>query len=128
MAHVKARDVNINRLNVIWHYAKIADLRSKPRLFLSRRVSHMFPLPYAIVPYLREASFGNTMPLRDLIFDNSLISAFVERWHLETQMFHLPWGETTITLQDVTYHLELCAHEELVGCFYDFFRCCGTET
>ncbi|RYR54541.1 hypothetical protein Ahy_A06g029847 [Arachis hypogaea] len=30
-------------------------------------------------------------------------------------MFSLPWGEATITLQDVAYHLELRAHREPVG-------------
>lgn len=33
--------------------------------------------------------------------DRALVSAFVERWHEETSSFHLPFGEMTITLDDV---------------------------
>jgi len=36
-----------------------------------------------------------------------LISAFVERWHRETNSFHLPVGEMTITLDDVSSLLHL---------------------
>lgn len=32
----------------------------------------------------------------------SLLTDFVERWHKETSSFHLPFGEMTITLDDVS--------------------------
>ena len=33
--------------------------------------------------------------------DRVVISAFVERWQLDTNTFHMPWGEMTIMLHDV---------------------------
>ncbi|RYR45988.1 hypothetical protein Ahy_A07g031760 isoform A [Arachis hypogaea] len=81
----------------------------------SRRVSHTLPPSNAIVPYLAKAGFGDMVPLRDFTFDNSLILSLMERWRLERYTFHLPWGEVTITLQDVTYHLGLRAHGNPIG-------------
>ncbi|RYR38378.1 hypothetical protein Ahy_A09g043416 [Arachis hypogaea] len=49
-----------------------------------------------------EAGFGHIVELRNFMFNNSLISAFVERWRLrepETRSFHFPWN--------VAYHLGL---------------------
>ncbi|KAK9668789.1 hypothetical protein RND81_13G086800 [Saponaria officinalis] len=36
--------------------------------------------------------------------DENLISAFVERWHPDTNTFHMPFGEISIMLHDV-YHI-----------------------
>ncbi|XP_012828838.1 PREDICTED: serine/threonine-protein phosphatase 7 long form homolog [Erythranthe guttata] len=33
--------------------------------------------------------------------DKGLMGAFIERWQPETNSFHMPWGEMTITLHDV---------------------------
>ncbi|KAL4321637.1 hypothetical protein AHAS_Ahas14G0130400 [Arachis hypogaea] len=33
-----------------------------------------------MVPYLREVGFVDMVPLKDFVFDNSLIMTFVERW------------------------------------------------
>ena len=42
-----------------------------------------------------------------MTLNNSLISALVERWRRETNTFHLPLGETTITLDEVSLVLGL---------------------
>ena len=39
--------------------------------------------------------------------DHVLCSAFAERWHEETSSFHLPFGEMTVTLDDVSCLLHL---------------------
>lgn len=43
------------------------------------------------------------------MLDIPLLSTFVERWHEETSSFHLLFGETTITLDDVSslFHLPI---------------------
>jgi len=45
-----------------------------------------------------------------------LLCAFVERWHADTNTFHLPIGELTITLDDVSNLL----HLPIIGQFYTY--------
>ena len=42
-----------------------------------------------------------------VLLDKSLLSSLVDRWRPETHTFHLPCGEMTPTLQDVSYLLGL---------------------
>ncbi|KAL4343389.1 hypothetical protein AHAS_Ahas11G0073500 [Arachis hypogaea] len=72
-------------------------------------------MPPILLPYIRETGFEHAVELRNFMFDNCLISAFVERWRPKTHTFHLPWGEASITLRDVAYHIGLHTAGELVG-------------
>ncbi|KAH1241622.1 Protein MAIN-LIKE 1 [Glycine max] len=48
--------------------------------------------------------------------DRGLLSAFVDRWHRETSSFHLPMGELTITVDDISSLL----HLPIIGDFHAF--------
>jgi hypothetical protein len=65
---------------------------------------------------LNEEWFRKKMAKTDLVdlamtghkqVDPYLINAFVERWHEETASFHMPVGEVTVTLDDVSCLLHL---------------------
>ncbi|CAI0472822.1 unnamed protein product [Linum tenue] len=52
-------------------------------------------------PYLEAAGLLSVMPLVPMNSDASLITALVERWRPKSSTFHIPFGEITITLEDV---------------------------
>ena len=60
-----------------------------------------------IIPYLQQFGFYGVPRLSFISLDRYLITTFIERWRLETHTFHVPQGECTITLQDVSIILGL---------------------
>ena len=52
--------------------------------------------------------------------DHNLITAFVKRWRPKTHTFHLPHGETTITLQHVEVILRIPINGEAIVGTTDF--------
>ncbi|RYR53090.1 hypothetical protein Ahy_A06g027979 [Arachis hypogaea] len=81
------------------------------------------PLHDWIRPYLKNEGLYHLARLNNYWFwvDESLLSAFIERWCRETHTFHMPSGECTITLQDVVYQLGLPVNGKAVNkCLTDF--------
>ncbi|RYR12829.1 hypothetical protein Ahy_B04g070158 isoform F [Arachis hypogaea] len=93
------------------------------RCIYSVRRQQNMPLHDRIVPYLERAGLYHLARLNARWFwlDEPLVSGFIERWRPETHTFHMPFGECTITLQDVAYQLRLSVDGLPVSrCFTDF--------
>ena len=63
--------------------------------------------PQSIMDAIKDAGFQWVFKLGQVRHDRGLITAFIERWRPETHTFHLPFGEATITFEDVHHILGL---------------------
>ncbi|QHO09379.1 protein MAIN-LIKE 1-like [Arachis ipaensis] len=110
------------RLDGVAHIAGV--INDEPqRCIRSMRRQQGMPLDERYVPYLQMARLYHLARLNDRWFrlDEPLVSAFVKRWRPETHIFHIPFGECTLTLQDVAYQLGLAVDGRYVsGCLTEF--------
>ncbi|KAH1228472.1 Serine/threonine-protein phosphatase 7 long form [Glycine max] len=76
---------------------------------------HTIPEPQPqIIPLLSSIEFQHITLIKQCRIDPTFITTLVERWRLETHTFHLPWGECTITLEDVALHLGIRVNGRVV--------------
>ncbi|XP_047256896.1 serine/threonine-protein phosphatase 7 long form homolog [Capsicum annuum] len=59
------------------------------------------PLHQLVEEYLSSAGLYDVVRVGRMQYDRHLFMAMVERWRPKSHCFHLPFGEATITLQDV---------------------------
>jgi hypothetical protein len=57
------------------------------------------PLPFALMMEGANQEDGSTIPMPRM--DEALLTGLIDRWRSETHIFHLPFGEMTVTLKDV---------------------------
>ena len=53
--------------------------------------------------YVRQSSVHNLAEMEHIRIDHALTTTLIERWLPETNTFHFPSGEATVTLENVTY-------------------------
>ncbi|RYQ92722.1 hypothetical protein Ahy_B09g098939 [Arachis hypogaea] len=106
------------RLDGVTHIAETIDEEPTRYVYSVRRQQNM-PLHDRIIPYLERAGLYHLARLNTHWFwlDEPLLSAFIERWRPETHTFHMPFGECTITLQDVAYQLGLPVDGQAVSSY-----------
>jgi hypothetical protein len=92
---------------------------------VSQRLQHLRIYTHSLLtwderyePFKRRAGF---LPLARLVttrglplMDSIVLTTLVDQWRLETHTFHLPCGETTVTLQDVAMILGLLIDSTLI--------------
>ncbi|KAK1394194.1 Serine/threonine-protein phosphatase 7 long form-like protein [Heracleum sosnowskyi] len=93
-----------HRSTIVWEVSGGDAHRSRRRNPTQAR----FPaLHESMIPILQDLKFDGVARLSSISIDWSLIIVFVERWRPETHTSHLPVGECTITLHDVSVLLGL---------------------
>ncbi|QHO43157.1 uncharacterized protein DS421_5g160430 [Arachis hypogaea] len=113
---------SLYRLNGVAHVAGSINEEPTRCIYSVWRQQNM-PLHDRIVPYLERVGLYYLARLNTRWFwlDEPLVNAFIERWRPEMHTFHMPFGECTITLQDVAYQLGLTVDSLPVsGCLIDF--------
>ncbi|KAG5557552.1 hypothetical protein RHGRI_007705 [Rhododendron griersonianum] len=93
------------------------------KIYNHSRLLTKWELPKTNRRFMDKVKASGLLPLAGITYkysNNVLVSAFVERWHPETNSFHFRFGEMAITLDDVPYLIGvpvegLAVHAEVHG-------------
>jgi len=61
-----------------------------------------------------QAGFDYVLKMDNMKINHLMVTTLCERWRIETDTFHMPFGETTVTLEDVSLQLGVPIDGELV--------------
>ncbi|XP_072076775.1 serine/threonine-protein phosphatase 7 long form homolog [Arachis hypogaea] len=92
----------------------IRDLQNVIRNLLLRKLDPLDTFNEVAAATLVLTGFQHVSRVGEMRGHSALLSALVERWRPETHTFHLPVGEVTVMLEDVSYILGHPINEEAV--------------
>ncbi|PHT50915.1 12-oxophytodienoate reductase-like protein [Capsicum baccatum] len=81
-----------------------------------------------VIEYIFRVGLWDVFRVGKIQLDHKLITAMIEQWRPETHTFHLPFGEATMTLQDIQILFGLCVegdvvvYPDLMHCNFDWAR------
>ncbi|MFQ6653123.1 hypothetical protein Gotur_024684, partial [Gossypium turneri] len=96
-------------IHIYRNHISVEQMKMSADRILECHIRNMHAPPSPLVEnYLREAGFWHVATVgRGCKLDPKLISALIEKCRPEMHTFHLPCGECTITLEDVSLQLGL---------------------
>ncbi|KAK9996213.1 hypothetical protein SO802_020899 [Lithocarpus litseifolius] len=101
-----------HRSELIWNGQDSGSLTCRSR---NEEFSNREPMvDDRVVDIIKAVGLEGLLRLPGREIDHGLITALVERWRPETHTFHMPYGEVTITLQDVEVLLGLPVDGEAI--------------
>ncbi|XP_014511747.1 protein MAIN-LIKE 1-like [Vigna radiata var. radiata] len=79
----------------------------RPRRHALWITKHVDELDERVINILQAVGFHHILKVSNMEINHILVTALVERWRIETHTFHLPLGETAVSLEDVALQLGL---------------------
>jgi len=77
----------------------------RPRCHSIWILKHTYLIDPRVKMLIDEAGFGHVLKVSNMDINHLMVTTLCERWRTETHTFHMPLGETTITLKDVSLQL-----------------------
>ncbi|KAK9050395.1 hypothetical protein SSX86_030635 [Deinandra increscens subsp. villosa] len=95
-------------------YTLLEESRVQEKEFYRLKVAKM-EFPAKLMEYLKKAGFSGVLQCYYDKIDQHLVTSLVERWRPETHTFHFPFGEATVTLEDVQMLWGLPLGDEVIS-------------
>ncbi|XP_014511455.1 protein MAIN-LIKE 1-like [Vigna radiata var. radiata] len=90
--------------NAIWESTKRVLRTRRHAIWIAKHVNE---LDQRVMNILKATEFDYILKVSIMKINHLLVTTLVERWRMETHTFHLPLGESTITLEDIALQIGL---------------------
>ena len=108
LCHITFRSITLCKFYINSWFCRVQDLGALSCRSYNEEFTNLEPMvDDRVVDIIKGVGLEGLLRTPSREIDHGLITALVERWWPETLTFHMPYGEVTITLQDVEVLLGL---------------------